>query len=430
MRLRKEKNDKPRRAGNAGSQFDARFSLPPVYADQPAAREDAGAMAERQARLMAENSARRPEMAWFEKQLREPDFGPGPAIGYYCQTVPPEIISAAGARPVRLDCGNPASARQGDEWISGEVCPLAKGAVAEIHDPLSVAGRCAALVLSTTCDAKRKMAEMLADYKPVFVLNLPPEQDARAYAVALGAEIARLAAFLERVGGTRIRRGDLLREIRLSNQRAALAGEIMEARSREPGSLCYRDALVIIQSLQAGADPDEWLAKAGAVSAALAGYRETRRRLRPRLVLTGAPVQWPNFKILNLVEECGADIVTDTLCGGFQSMVDRVEFDETGTASLFRALASRYVFSSPCPCFISQGTRLGRLLELVADHRADAVVHHGLRLCPLFDMEVPRTAAVLRGEGIPFLNLRTDYSPEDTEQLRVRLEAFLETVVE
>ena len=104
--------------------------------------------------------------------------------------------------------------------------------------------------------------------------------------------------------------------------------------------------------------------------------------------------------------------------------------DEKGRGALMRALAARHVFASPCPCFISQGTRLSRVLELVEQFHADGVIHYGLRLCQLFDMESYRLARVLKSKRIPFMSLRTDYSLEDTEQLRVRLEAFLETVGE
>ena len=104
--------------------------------------------------------------------------------------------------------------------------------------------------------------------------------------------------------------------------------------------------------------------------------------------------------------------------------------DEPGLRALWRALAARYTFAAPCPCFVSQGRRINRILELASERHAHGVVHYGLRLCPLFDMESYRLNRILRQRGIPFLNLRTDYSLEDTEQLRVRLEAFLETVEE
>ena len=146
------------------------------------------------------------------------------------------------------------------------------------------------------------------------------------------------------------------------------------------------------------------------------------------MILTGAPILWPNFKPLNLIEESGADVVADTLCTGAQSFFDPVVIDEKSRGALMRALAARYLFASPCPCFISQGTRLSRVLELAEQFRADGVIHYGLRLCQLFDMETYRLSRVLKSKRVPFMVLRTDYSLEDTEQLRVRLEAFLETV--
>jgi benzoyl-CoA reductase/2-hydroxyglutaryl-CoA dehydratase subunit BcrC/BadD/HgdB len=146
--------------------------------------------------------------------------------------------------------------------------------------------------------------------------------------------------------------------------------------------------------------------------------------------LTGAPLIWPNFKLLNLVEECAADIVADTLCSGVQGLFDPVVVDEKDWGALMRALASRYVFGSACPCFSSQGTRLSRVMDLVKEYKADGVLHHGLRLCQLFDIETYRVSQVLKAQKIPLINLRTDYSLEDTEQLRVRLEAFLETLGE
>jgi len=148
------------------------------------------------------------------------------------------------------------------------------------------------------------------------------------------------------------------------------------------------------------------------------------------MILTGAPMIWPNFKVLNLIEESGADVVADTLCCGAQSCCDPVVADERSRSALMRALAQRYVFASACPCFVSQATRISRVLELAGEHHAAGVINYSLRLCQLFDMETYRLSRVMRARKMPFMNLRTDYSLEDTEQLRVRLEAFLETVGE
>jgi benzoyl-CoA reductase/2-hydroxyglutaryl-CoA dehydratase subunit BcrC/BadD/HgdB len=123
-------------------------------------------------------------------------------------------------------------------------------------------------------------------------------------------------------------------------------------------------------------------------------------------------------------------VVADTLCTGAQALFDPVVFSERSRGALMRALAQRYVFGSPCPCFISQGTRISRVLDLVEELGADGVINYSLRLCQLFDIEAYRLSRVMRERKVPFMIMRTDYSLEDTEQLRVRLEAFLETIDE
>ena len=91
-------------------------------------------------------------------------------------------------------------------------------------------------------------------------------------------------------------------------------------------------------------------------------------------------------------------------------------------------LALDVVLSNLLPPADAETPRISRVLDLVSEHHADGVVHYGLRLCQLFDMELYRLSALLKERKIPFMNLRTDYSLEDTEQLRVRLEAFIETL--
>lgn len=410
------------------NQFDNRYHLGPCHSEDAAARKRARFVAGQQLELQAAISHRPANIAWFERRMDSAAVpADRPLVGYFCNMVPTELIRAAGARPVRLDCGNAALVQPGEELLSGEICPVAKSSFGAFLDRESLASRCDALIVAASCDAKRKLGEVLSDFKPTFTLNLPAEQDAARYGKAAQAEMERLAEFLsERFGA--IRRGALLEEIEAGRSRTALVRRFQEARAANPEALSIRDFYLILQSATLGAEPAEWRREAEAALGEVEAFRPGRRRNRARMVLTGAPILWPNFKPLNLIEESGADVVADTLCTGAQSFFDPVVMDEKSRGALMRALAQRYLFASPCPCFISQGTRLSRVLELVEQFRADGVIHYGLRLCQLFDMETYRLSRVLKSRRIPFMALRTDYSLEDTEQLRVRLEAFLETV--
>jgi benzoyl-CoA reductase/2-hydroxyglutaryl-CoA dehydratase subunit BcrC/BadD/HgdB len=56
------------------------------------------------------------------------------------------------------------------------------------------------------------------------------------------------------------------------------------------------------------------------------------------------------------------------------------------------------------------------------------VIYHVLRGCLVYDFEFPAVEAVLAELGIPAIRIETDYNEEDVEQLRVRMEAFLEMI--
>ena len=53
-------------------------------------------------------------------------------------------------------------------------------------------------------------------------------------------------------------------------------------------------------------------------------------------------------------------------------------------------------------------------------------MYHVLKGCISYDFEVLRLEKELKQQGIPMLRVETDYNPEDVEQLRTRIEAFIE----
>lgn len=412
-------------------QFDQRYRLEPQYEDRPATQRRSEFVLGRQREFQAQLKRRPINIAYFEELL---DLCPlpddVPQVGCFCNMIPVEIIYALGARPVRLGCGNAALVQPGEEVLAGEICPLVKASFGMFLDAESPANRCDVILIPTSCDAKRKLGEVLSDYKPTLMFNLPPEQDAKRYGKTVATEIARMADFLSERLGKKLSTGALLAAIDMGQRRARLLRRLQEVRAAKPAALSLRDLFIVVQSSFTGVNLEEWLREAECVLDEMENFEPERKRLRPRMVLAGAPIIWPNFKVLNLIEESGADVVADTLCTGAHSCFDPVVYDEKNRTALMRALGFRYVFASTCPCFVSQGTRISRVLELVEEFEADGVINHSLRLCQLFDMEVYRLSRILKERKIPSANIRTDYSLEDTEQLRVRLEAFLETVGE
>lgn len=412
------------------NQFDKIYPVKINFLENPANRRKRAFVEDEELRQLSKISSRVSNINFFEDVLTgkyQENFA-RPRIGFFCHLVPDELIMALGAQPVRLDCGNSAAVAEGEDVLAGDICPLTKSSFGMFLDKDSRANSCVGLVLAASCDAKRKLGEVLNDFKPVFSLVIPAEQNSREYARLVQREIMRLVKFLEKLLGMRLKRRALKDAINLSRRRTALVRELQEIRNNNPSCMSIRDLFLIVQSSSGIAPLEVWLTETEKAVEELKIRDGSRKNLHQRLVLTGAPILWPNFKILSVVEESGAEIVADTLCSGTQSCFDPVVVDEYGLSGMLRALVLKHIFASICPCFISQTTRINRVLELVETCKADGVVSHSLRLCQLFDVENFRLEQTLRERKIPYLNLRTDYSREDVEQLRVRIEAFLETI--
>lgn len=105
-------------------------------------------------------------------------------VGQYCLYSPSEIAVAAGAIPVSLCGTRNDSIPAAEEMLPRALCPLIKSSFGfALKDSCPYLSAADVVVADTTCDGKKKMYELLAAYKPVFLLQLPQVQndDALAY---------------------------------------------------------------------------------------------------------------------------------------------------------------------------------------------------------------------------------------------------------
>ncbi|MHB8918004.1 MAG: 2-hydroxyacyl-CoA dehydratase, partial [Desulfocucumaceae bacterium] len=91
-------------------------------------------------------------------------------------------------------------------------------------------------------------------------------------------------------------------------------------------------------------------------------------------------------------------------------------------------IADRYLDIN-CACFTPNRGRMEKLLSLAEEYRADGVIHCALTFCDPYAVEANRVEKVLGERGIPLLRIDTDYSQGDSEQLKTRIEAFLEMII-
>ena len=81
-----------------------------------------------------------------------------------------------------------------------------------------------------------------------------------------------------------------------------------------------------------------------------------------------------------------------------------------------------------CACFTPNTERLENVAAMARDLNVDGVIHYGLSFCQPYAIEALKVEKALQAAGVPMLSIETDYSMEDVEQLKARVEAFVEMV--
>jgi len=144
-------------------------------------------------------------------------------------------------------------------------------------------------------------------------------------------------------------------------------------------------------------------------------------------MLSGCPMAVPNWKLPYVIESSGAVIVGEESCIGTRNIRDLVDEGGESLDELLNAIVDRYM-RIDCACFTPNTERMDNIVSMARDLKVDGVVHYGLSFCQPYAIEAFKVEKALKAADIPMLSIETDYSMEDVEQLKTRVEAFVEMV--
>lgn len=348
-------------------------------------------------------------------------------VGFYCVFAPQELVLAADALGFALCATKEEAIPDGEKSLPRNFCPLIKSSYG-----FAVTDKCPYFLYSdiiigeTTCDGKKKMFELMKSIKPVHVMKLPQgylDDSDKAYWLN---EVKVLKDVLEQELGAQITEEKLRSAIKVLNEERLLMQELAELMKNDPVPMTGMDLLKLMwgrnfvtnrrdfaeQLKEIIADMKESVAKGEA--AIPQGAK--------RIVVTGVPTGIGSEKVIRIIEECGAAVVYIENCSGMKQFVTLV--DETKPP--LEAIAEKYL-ATPCSCMSPNPIRMQNLVQLVKDHNADGVVDITWQGCHTYNVESRVVKDFLKQNGdIPFIQIETDYSQGDVEQIKTRIQAFLE----
>ena len=212
--------------------------------------------------------------------------------------------------------------------------------------------------------------------------------------------------------------------IRLMNRDRRALKAVMDLAQRKPSPITGQELVEICFKTSFFPDKEVGIAMLNNLADELGSLdgKAAKTNGAPRILLTGVPVGVGSHKVVRLVEECGGAVVCLDNCSGYKKT--RVMVDENADA--LTALAERYLHV-PCAVMSPNPFRYEAINEMVSDFGVDAVIDLTWQGCQTYAVESSSLKKHVQNSlKLPFLQIETDYSETDTEQLKVRIEAFLE----
>jgi benzoyl-CoA reductase/2-hydroxyglutaryl-CoA dehydratase subunit BcrC/BadD/HgdB len=349
----------------------------------------------------------------------------GKVLGTFCVFVPDEVILAANAISVGLCAGSQFWIEDGEKLLPRNMCPLIKAAVgARVSGTCPYFQSCDMIVGETTCDGKKKAWEILDEYVPVHVMDLPQMKRAKDYNMWMD-EIKLFIEKVEELTGNKVTVENLKRGIELTNSKRRALKRLYNLRKLTPSPISGKDALLISQ-IAFYDDPERFTAQVNALCDEL---EERAKHLQPqgkkRLMITGTPMALPNWKLHHIIENLPAEVVVEETCTGTRYFENEVSPEGETIEELINNLADRYL-NINCACFTPNTGRIDDIKRYVEEYKVDGVIYSNLSFCHTYAVEYNSVERALKEAGIPIINIETDYSTEDAGQIKTRVEAFLE----
>ena len=350
-----------------------------------------------------------------------------PVIGMYCAYFPTELAMAVGAIPVGLCSFSNETITAAERDLPKSMCPLVKSSYG-----FAISDRCpffhfADLVIGeTTCDGKKKMYELMAEFKPVHVMELPNSQSERGLAF-WKSEIIRTKEYLEEFFHIVITEEMIRDAVHLNNEIRTSLNNLCELMKLDPAPVKGEDIQKMVQGSKYRFD---FATTPGVVKEVInkimTEYRHGKHlEKRPRILVTGCPIGGDSLKVIRAIEDNGGVVVAIENCSGVRTLGNPVEED---CEDIYEAIARKYL-STGCSIMTPNDNRIDLIGEIIDEYHVDGVVEMILTGCHATGAESVYIRKFVTDEKhLPYIAIDTDYSTADQGQIATRLTAFLEMI--
>lgn len=348
-----------------------------------------------------------------------------PVVGSYCTYFPKELPMAIGAAAVSLCSMSGETIEVAEQDLPKNLCPLIKASYG-----FAKTDKCPYFYFSdlivgeTTCDGKKKMYELMGQFKDVYVMQLPQSQDERGRKF-WRESCLELKRKLEEKFGTVITDEAVRQAVHTENGVRRALQRFYGVMKHDPAPITGLELFRVLYGSTFKLDRSSLADELNALTDKIEAEYAAGKRLdkKPRILITGCPMGGATEKVIEAIENNGGVVVTYENCSGAKAIEREVKED---TDDIYGAIADRYL-GIGCSVMTPNNNRFKLLDEMIDEYKVDGVVEMVLQACHTYSVESKSVRRfVTHDKEIPYIYIETDYSKTDVGQLNTRLAAFVE----
>lgn len=372
-------------------------------------------------KIFEEFAEQRKESFLTIKKMKEEGI---PVVGVFCTYLPREIPNAMGAAVVGLCSVSDETIPDAEKELPRNLCPLIKSSYG-----FAKTDKCPFFYFSdlivgeTTCDGKKKMYELLAEFKPVHVIQLPNSQTEDGIQM-YRKEIIRFKELLEKKFERKITEEAIRHQIHLRNGINKALRRLQYLMTQDPAPVNGLDIVNTVYGSGFNMNIDSLEKSLNAVADKIEEEYAAGKNIgkKARILLTGSPSGGAALKVVRAIENNGGVVVCFENCTG----VKPLDLVDENNPDVYDALARKYL-NIGCSCMSPNQNRMKLLEQLIDDFHVDGVVDLVLQACHTYNVETAMVRKVVKDKrGLPYTVIETDYSQADIEQINTRMAAFIE----
>lgn len=360
-----------------------------------------------------------PTASWFLEiiQARLLDFPRQKQVFVLGGQISPEIFAAFPISPIWLRIGSLKAMEFAPPDLPRDTDPVSRSSYGLLCRHLEEAGDSLIVILLTNDNARKLSYLLKRAGRNVLPISIPPSKTAEGIE-EWERQMFLLLQALTRFTGRRITKRHLQQAAQWAAQAESQFHTFEKLAAQHPHQITGLYKMLVSYSFFCAPDIREWAGQLSRLNQEIRALPVDNSR-RECLLLLGSPILFPNYKIPLLIQELGMYILKDFTFPAFADSPADIPKD-------FTSRWRRFFLNDVSPAYIRNDALYQAVNRYVESEKPDGVVYHVLKGQIGYDFELERFDELFSRLDIPIIRLETDYSYQDIEQLRLRLEAFAE----